>query len=90
MRLQTTSIIRNRGQLTIPETIRKTVEWATPLSVVTVSVERANEITIKPHSLQKKIDWDMIWHGIRLARSFKGKKETKSANQMISEDRKNR
>lgn len=90
MRLQTTSIIRNRGQLTIPESIRRVVEWASPLSVVSVSIDRPNEITIRPHAAQKKPDWDTIWQGIRLARSFKGKNETKSANQLISEDRKNR
>lgn len=88
MRLQTISIIRDRGQLTIPETIRRIAEWTSPLSVVTVSVEQPNEITIRPHSAQKKIDWNTIWHGIRLARSFRGKNETKSALQFIIEDRK--
>lgn len=88
--MKAVSIIRDRGQLTIPEAIRRTVEWASPLSVVTVSVERPDKITIKPHSTQNKLDWDMIWHGIRLARSFKGKNETKSALQLITEDRKNR
>ena len=90
MRLQTTSIIRDRGQLTIPEAIRKMIEWTSPLSVVILSLERPNQITIKPLSHQKKADWNMIWHGIRLARSFKGKDETKSSLQLINEDRKTR
>lgn len=90
MKLQTTSIIRDRGQLTIPETIRRILAWASPLSVVTLSVEQPNQITIKPHSSQKKVDWDLIWHGIRLSRSFKGKNESKSALQLITEDRQSR
>ncbi|MBI2028967.1 hypothetical protein HYT02_00980 [Candidatus Gottesmanbacteria bacterium] len=90
MILQITSIIRDRGQLTIPETIRKMVDWVSPLSIVTISVDRPNQITIKPQTDSKKVDWDMIWQGIRLSRSFKGKNETKSALQMIREDRENR
>jgi bifunctional DNA-binding transcriptional regulator/antitoxin component of YhaV-PrlF toxin-antitoxin module len=85
-RLQITSIIRERGQLTIPETIRRVAAWASPLSVVTVSVENPNEITIKPGT-QEKVDWGSIWNGIRLARSFRGKDETKSARELINEDR---
>lgn len=88
MKLQTTSIIRDRGQLTIPETIRRITEWTSPQSVVTLSVEEPDKITIQPHSSQKKVDWDMLWYGIRLCRSFKGKNETKSALEMINEDRK--
>lgn len=88
-KVQITSIIRDRGQLTIPETIRRVVTWASPLSVVTLSVERPNEITIKP-GMQKKVDWEGVWNGIHLARSFRGKNETKSAFKLITEDRESR
>lgn len=89
-KVQVTSIIRDRGQLTIPETVRRVVRWTSPSSVVTLSVERSNEITIKPHGEQKIIDWKAIWNNINLARSFKGRNETKSALALITEDRERR
>ncbi len=82
---QTVAIIRDRGQLTIPDGIRKQVGWASPSSVVTISVDTANTITIKPHGEQKKVNWDTLWKMIRLVRSFKGK--SFSASKFIAEDR---
>lgn len=85
-----TSIIRDRGQLTIPEVIRRAASWASPLSAVTMTVQKPDEITIRPHAFAKKTDWDMLWNSIRLTRSFKGKNEKKSARELIAEDRANR
>jgi len=82
---QGTAIIRNRGQLTIPGSIRKVVGWATPLSAVTISVVKPDEIVIKPHP-QKEVDWDKIWEGIRKARSVKGKGQG-SLSKFIAKDR---
>ena len=90
MGVQAISIVRGRGQLTISEFIRRQVKWADPLSAVILSVERSTEIVIKPHSGVRDVDWDTIWQGIRLARSFKGRNESQSALQMISKDRENR
>ena len=69
--MNTVSIIRNRGQLTIPGSVRKLVNWVTPMSAVTISVVKPDEIIIKPH--QVYIDWNKIWAGIKKSRSIKGK-----------------
>ena len=73
MGLQATSIIRNRGQLTIPETIRKAVGWVNPLSAVSISIVHPDEIVIRPHRNQKEVDSDKLWKLIKRVRSFKGK-----------------
>ena len=81
---QGTAIIRDRGQLTIPDSIRKVVKWATPLSAVTISVVNPDEIVIKPHKSQ--VDWDKIWEAIKSARAIKGKGRG-SLSKFIAEDR---
>lgn len=78
------SIIRDRGQLTIPDSIRKVITWMNPMSAVTISVIKPDEIVIKPH--QKDIDWDKIWEGIRKARSIHGKGKM-SAVEFLQKDR---
>ncbi len=78
------SIVRDRGQLTIPDSIRQVVSWVTPMSAVTISVVKPDEIVITPH--QKKVDWDKIWEGIRKARSIHGKGKM-STLEFIQQDR---
>lgn len=82
--MKTISIIRDRGQLTIPDEIRKAVSWIAPLSAVSISVVKPDEIVIKPH--KNEYDWDKIWKGIRRARSIKGKGKS-SLSKFIAEDR---
>lgn len=82
--MQTVSIIRQRGQLTIPESIRKNVSWISPLSAVSIRVVKADEIVIKPH--QQRIDWDKIWALIRKSRAIKGKGKG-SAAEFLEKDR---
>lgn len=82
--MKAVSIIRDRGQLTIPESIRKLVKWANPQSAVTISVIKSDEIVIKPH--QKQVDWDKIWEGIRKSRAIKGKNAV-SALEVLQRDR---
>lgn len=65
MNTQGTAIIRNRGQLTIPDSVRKVVSWANPLSAVTISVVNPDEIVIKPHGFKKEIDWDKLFKDIK-------------------------
>lgn len=89
MRIQTTSIIRDRGQLTIPETIRKTVSWVSPLSPVSITVVHPDEIVIRPHRPQKDVDWDKLWKQIKRVRAFKGKGRG-NLSSFIAEDRKSR
>ena len=78
-------VIRDRGQLTIPDSIRKMVNWVTPMSAVSISVVKPDEIVIKPH--QTKVDWDNIWEGIKRSRAIKGKGKTSSALEFIQQDR---
>ncbi len=73
MQLQTTAIIRDRGQLTIPDVIRGRADWVAPGSVVTITQMAHDEIVIKPKKEGKgKVDWDKLWKNIKLARSHKG------------------
>ncbi len=82
--MKTVGIIRDRGQLTIPDSIRKLVNWANPQSAVTISVVKSDEIVIKPH--QKQVDWDKIWEGIKKSRAIKGKNAV-SAVEILQKDR---
>ncbi|MCL4360076.1 hypothetical protein M1555_02370 [Patescibacteria group bacterium] len=69
--MKAVSIIRDRGQLTIPDSIRQLVSWVAPLSAVTISVRKADEIVITPH--QNYVNWEGIWEGIKKSRAIKGK-----------------
>lgn len=83
--VQATGVIRNRGQLTIPDAIRTLREWVSPSSVVTITSEKPDEIVIRPHQNKHQVDWDTLWQNIKLARSFKGKGGNLSA--FIATDR---
>lgn len=83
--MKTVSIVRGRGQLTIPGSIRRVVSWITPHSPVTISVTKSDEIVIAPH--KKQYDWDKIWEGIRKSRAIKGKGKTISAAEFLEQDR---
>jgi len=82
--MKTTSVIRNRGQLTIPDSIRKMITWATPMSAVTISIEKPDEITIRPH--EQRLDFNEIWENIHKSRSIKGGNKV-SALQILENDR---
>lgn len=82
--MKTVSIVRDRGQLTIPDSIRQIVDWVTPMSVVTISVVKPDEIIITPH--KKQINWDQIWENIRKSRAIKGKGNM-SAAEFLKQDR---
>lgn len=79
------SIIRGRGQLTIPDSIRKTVKWAGPMSAVSITVVKPNQIIIQPQHAY--IDWDDIWAGIKHARAISGKSRAISAVEFLQKDR---
>lgn len=85
MKLQTTAIIRDRGQLTIPDDIREVTGWITPASVVTIYMEKPNKLVIQPHFIEKQINWEEIWNQVKLARSFIG--ESGNLSKFIAEDR---
>lgn len=82
--MKTVSIVREKGQLTIPDSIRKVVSWVTPMSAITISVMKPNEIVITPH--QKQVNWDQIWENIKKSRKIKGKGSI-SAAEFLEQDR---
>ncbi|OGG30376.1 hypothetical protein A3A63_02930 [Candidatus Gottesmanbacteria bacterium RIFCSPLOWO2_01_FULL_46_9] len=84
--MKAVSIVRGRGQLTIPDPIRKLVPWVNPLSAVTISVVKPDEILIKPHKTH--IDWERIWSGIEKSRALRGKGKSISAVEFLAQDRK--
>lgn len=84
--MKTVSIVRGHGQLTIPDSIRKFVPWAGPMSAVTISVVKPDEIVIKPHKVD--VDWDAIWAGVKKARALKGKGRSVSTVEFLEKDRK--
>ncbi len=86
--MKTVSIVRDRGQLTIPSSIRKAVNWVSPSSAVSISVVKPDEIVIKPHP-QKEVDWDKLWKQIKRVRAFKGKGRG-NLSAFIAEDRETR
>ncbi len=87
--MKAVSIIRDRGQLTIPDSIRKLINWAGPMSAVSISVVKPDQIIITPHQNQDKTDWDELWKRIKRARSFKGKSRG-NLSAFIAEDRQTR
>jgi len=86
MQIQETATIRNRGQLTIPDTIRAKFEWTQPDSVVSIKTFD-DKIIIKPYSISKKKDWDVLFDKLKRIRSFKGKRGNLS--KFVMQDRKN-
>lgn len=79
------SVIRQRGQLTIPNSIRRAVGWADSMTAVDISVVKPDEIIIKPH--KQSIDQDKIWEMIKKSRSFGIGKATSSAAEFLEKDR---
>ncbi|MBI5356416.1 AbrB/MazE/SpoVT family DNA-binding domain-containing protein [Candidatus Collierbacteria bacterium] len=82
-----TAVIRQRGQLTIPDQVRDMLVWLREGSVVGIDID-SEEVRIKPHSRAKKdVDWDGFFSKVQLARSFKGKRGNLSS--IIVDDREN-
>ena len=84
--MKTVSIIRDRGQLTIPDSIRRFVPWVNPMSAVTISVISSDEIVIRPHNYQGEVDWESLWKRIKKVRSFKGQGRG-NLSEFIAKDR---
>ena len=78
-------VVRNRGQITIPDSIRKAVRWVRPMSAVSISVVKPDEIVMKPH--QSTLDWGQIWRNINASRSKSGRGDI-SGSDFLERDRK--
>ena len=85
--IQGTAVIRDRGQLTIPEKIREFLKWSSPNSVVSLITVSRDELVIRPFEGKKQIDWSIIWMNIELSRSYVGKRGNLSS--FITSDREN-
>lgn len=86
-----TGVIRDRGQLTIPDKIRESHDWASPNSIVSIISDKYDEIIIQPHvsNVRKEIDWEKLWIDIQRVRSYKGRGGG-NLSKFIAEDRQTR
>lgn len=86
-----TGVIRDRGQLTIPDKMRESHDWTSPNSVVTIISDKSDEIVIKPHGfdVKKETDWNKLWMDIQRVRSYKGKGRG-NLSKFVAEDRQTR
>ncbi len=84
--MTTVGIIRERGQLTLPESIRKLTRWTGTSSVVSITIEKPDEIIITPHQAAKEAEWEKLFELIKKSRDIKGKPTT-SASEFITRDR---
>ena len=81
-------IIRQRGQLTLPDAIREKINWLTPGSVVTINAE-ANKVVLSPYSTPKTVDWNKLWKDLKRVRAYRGKGRG-NLSAFIDEDRQTR
>lgn len=70
--LEERAIIRDRGQLTIPDKLREILPWLSVNSVVTFYHRGGGEVVIRPFEEKRPMDWERIWSQVDLSRSFKG------------------
>lgn len=84
--IQEIAVIRDRGQLTIPDKIREALKWPSVGSVVSLATTPKNELLIKPFQGKQKLNWSTIWMNIDLSRSYIGKRGNLSS--FIISDRK--
>ena len=89
--IQTTAIIRNRGQLTIPDVIRRAFNWMKTESVVRIIYRSPQEIVITPYIQEnvKKINWKKIWEAIHKVRAITSKGKIGNLSKFIAKDRYN-
>lgn len=71
--MKTVAIIRDRGQLTIPDPVREIAGWVKTSSVVAISIENPQEIIITPHQALREMDLDNLRELIKKSRAIKGK-----------------
>lgn len=80
-----TVIVRDRGQFTIPESVRQSLSWVRPMSAITITVVGPEEISLRPHKTSP--DWSEIWKMMDKLHSLGGKKGVTSATDFLERDR---
>lgn len=82
--MKTTSIIRDRGQLTIPDTVRDAVSWLHPLAAIDIFIDNDNQVILTPHA--QRDSWEASIKKFELAQTFTNKSTTSSTD-IINQDR---
>lgn len=87
--MMTNVVVRQRGQVTIPDDVRNMVAWLSEGSAVGLEMVEKEMLILRPQAIvtTKGFDWDKILNKINLSRSFKGKNGDLSS--FIIEDRSN-
>ena len=88
--IRRTSIIRQRGQLTIPGAIRRALSWAQDLAVVTISISPAGAIMIQSQTEKKKLDHEEFWKHVAHVRKLTATGKGGSGSAFIIRDRQQR
>lgn len=83
-----TGVVRQRGQLTVPEPIRRALDWLKPDAVVDFIVDGINEIRIQPYKEKKTqfATWEELKAEMERIRSFPGKHKG-SLSDFVAKDR---
>lgn len=84
--MKTVAIIRERGQLTIPEPIREIAGWVSTSSVVSISIENPQEIVVTPHQVLSQMGLENLQLLIKKSRAIKGKGDL-SAHAFLMKER---
>lgn len=58
------TFVRDRYQVTIPEKIRKEVDWLEPQVPVEITLVDENTFTVRKYK-QKEVDWNDVWKVIK-------------------------
>lgn len=81
---QAIAILRDRGQVTIPDEIRSSLYWMSHNSALSFSIVDPYRVSIEPQ--RPGVDWDAIHASIAKARSIHGKSK-QSAASFLAKDR---
>lgn len=82
--LQTTAIIRDRYQFTVPEALRENLSWIYPGAVTQIIIEK-NAFVVRPYRAVSTINWEEAFKVFDLV--AKSGKQT-SLSEFVIEDRK--
>lgn len=87
--MKTVAIIRERGQLTIPDSVRKIARWLHTSAVVSITIENPQEVVITPHQPATEAQWENLLELIKKSRSIKGKGGVSASDFIIRDRRSN-
>ena len=87
-RIRRTSIIRQRGQLTIPGAIRQAAQWTHALAVVAIFLDDPRRIVIEPHTDKQSKNWEALRKEMEAIRKLTATGKGGSASAFIARDRK--